>query len=242
MPRYRLLLVDSNQDYRRVLRDYLARFDFEVLEAGAAIDALALARRERPDLIVVEAALGDPDGFSFVRALRSEPDVRGLPVLIVTAGPTPEERLSAVDSGVDDYLLKPFSMRELLFRVNRQIVHHRGNDPGEISGDLARFKLSDVLQILETNQATGVLEFYGTDVDGEIHLLDGYICGAFSGQFRGEEAVYRLIPLRRGRFRFSRMNIRSNIQTVRSTTEFMMEAFRRHDEGTREPANTDRTR
>jgi len=156
----------------------------------------------------------------------------------LTADSSPESRLNAVECGVDDYLIKPFSMRELLFRVTRQIAHHRGSDPGELSGDLARFKLSDVLQTLETNQATGVLQLEGADYEGEIHLLDGYICGGFSSRHSGEQAVYHLIPMRKGRFRFSRMNIRSNIQNLRSTTEFMMEAFRRHDEGSREPART----
>jgi hypothetical protein len=55
---------------------------------------------------------------------------------------------------------------------------------------------------------------------------------------RGEEAVYRLIPIRRGRFHFVRTNIRSNIQNLRSTTEFMMEALRRHDEQ-KQPAPSD---
>jgi hypothetical protein len=70
-------------------------------------------------------------------------------------------------------------------------------------------------------------------------LLDGYICGGFAGQFRGEEATYRLIPVRRGRFHFVRTNIRSNIQNLRSTTEFMMEALRRHDEREQQPAPSD---
>ncbi len=85
--------------------------------------------------------------------------------------------------------------------------------------------------MLETNQATGVLHIQGEDgFGGDIHLLDGYICGGFAGETRAEEAAYSLIPIRRGRFHFVRTNIRSNIQTVRTTTEFMMEALRRDDE------------
>ena len=149
---------------------------------------------------------------------------------------TPEERLDAIESGADDYLLKPFTMRELIYRCERLISYYRRNEPGELSGDLGRFKSTDVLQMLEANQATGVLHVDG-DHKGEIHLLDGYICGGFAEALKGEEAVYQLIPVRTGRFHFVRSNIRSNIQSVRSTTEFMMEAFRRHDEGAKQPAN-----
>jgi hypothetical protein len=75
------------------------------------------------------------------------------------------------------------------------------------------------------------------EYQGEIHLLDGYICGCFVDGHRGEEAAYRLIPVRNGRFHFVRSNIRSNIKSVRSTTEFMMEALRRHDEKAKLPAS-----
>jgi CheY-like chemotaxis protein len=240
MPRYRIMLVEPNQELRRILRDYLSRCDFEVIEANDAAEALQVCRRERPDLILCDSVLPGADGPSFARAVRAEPDVRNLPLILLASASSPEDRLAYIESGADDYLLKPFSMRELAFRCSRQILLSRRAEPAELAGDLARFKIADVLQILEANQATGVLQLENPDLAGEIHLLDGYICGGFAGQFRGEEAVYRLIPMRRGRFHFSRINIRSNIEVVRSTTEFMMEAFRRHDERTRELAPSDR--
>jgi CheY-like chemotaxis protein len=175
---------------------------------------------------------GANTGLDVVRAIKAECEA---PLLLLTAASTPEARLSALDAGADDYLLKPFAMRELVFRCERLISKHRENQPGELSGDLSRFKSTDVLQILEANQATGVLQIDG-EHKGEIHLLDGYICGCFSGEFQGEEAAYRLIPVRNGRFHFVRADIRSNVKSVRSTTEFMMEALRRHDEREKQAA------
>ncbi len=159
-----------------------------------------------------------------------------VPVLLLSGAATPEERLDSLISGAEDYLLKPFTMKELVYRCERLIVHQRKSELGELSGDLARFKSTDVLQLLEANQATGVLHIDG-ECKGEIHLLDGYICGCFAENHKGEEAAYRLIPVRNGRFHFIRSNIRSNIQNVRSTTEFMMEALRRHDERAKLPAS-----
>ncbi len=237
MSRYRVLLVEPNRDLGRILQEYLGRSDLDAIYATDAASALELARRERPDLIVSEAELpGGASGLELVRALATETDLVSLPVLLLSGAATPEERLDSLSSGAEDYLLKPFTMKELVYRCERLIVHQRKSELGELSGDLARFKSTDVLQLLEANQATGVLHIDG-EFKGEIHLLDGYICGCFAESYKGEEAAYRLIPVRNGRFHFFRSNIRSNIQNVRSTTEFMMEALRRHDEKAKLPAS-----
>jgi CheY-like chemotaxis protein len=238
MAHFRILLVEPNVDLARILDEYFQRCDLEVIKAPDAQQGLELARRERPDLVLSESELPGADGLAFVRALRVESDLRKTPFILLSSDSSPEQRLASLDSGADDYVLKPFSMKELVLRCQQQITNHRRSEPGELSGDLSRFKTTDILQMLEANQATGVLHVEG-DFGGEIHLLDGYICGGFAGRMRGEEAVYRLIPIRRGRFHFVRTNIRSNIQNLRSTTEFMMEALRRHDENEAQPAPSD---
>jgi DNA-binding response OmpR family regulator len=237
MSRYRVLLVEPNRDLGRIFQDYLRRSEIEVLSASDAASALDAARRERPDLVVSESELGGgASGLELVRALAADRGLLSLPVLLLTEAASPEERLDALTSGAGDYLLKPFTMKELVYRCERLVAYHRKTELGELSGDLARFKSTDVLQLLEANQATGVLRIDG-EYQGEIHLLDGYICGCFAGDFKGEEAAYRLIPVRNGRFHVIRSNSRSNIESVRSTTEFMMEALRRHDEGAKQPAS-----
>jgi DNA-binding response OmpR family regulator len=237
MSRHRVLLVEPNRDLGRILQEYLRRADLDVLCVTDAGSALELARRERPDLIVAEDQLpGGAGGLELVRALATQTDLAKVPVLLLSGAATPEERLDSLNSGAQDYLLKPFTMKELVYRCERLIVRQRESELGELSGDLARFKSTDVLQLLEANQSTGVLHIDG-EFKGEIHLLDGYICGCFADDHKGEEAAYRLIPVRNGRFHFVRSNIRSNIQNVRSTTEFMMEALRRHDERAKLPAS-----
>ncbi len=236
MSRYRLLLVEPNAELQRIFTDYFKRSGLEVVDAIDAASGLETSRRECPDMIACEAELpGGADGLELARALRADPDLKSIPILLLSNTITPEERWEAISSGADDYLMKPFTMRELVYRCERLISFYRSNEPGELSGDLTRFKSTDILQMLEANQATGVLHIDGNH-KGEIHLLDGYICGCFADEFKGEEAAYRLIPVRDGRFHFVRANIRSNIESLRSTTEFMMEAFRRHDESKKQPA------
>ncbi len=242
MARYRILIIEPNPDLSGVLQEHLAKSDFDVAAIPDARDGLSAVRRETPDLVLCEDDLPEMDGLAFGKAFRAAPGFDNLPLILVSGNSTPEHRLACLDAGADDYLLKPFSMKEPVRRCRTQIDVHRRNEQGELSGDLRHFKTTDILQMLEANQATGVLHIDTEVASGEIHLLDGYICGGFTGQHQGEEAVYRLIPLRRGRFTFVHSNIRSNIQSVRSTTEFMMEALRRHDEQERQPApSRDRT-
>lgn len=236
MSRYRVLLIEPNAELRRILRDSLGRSKLQVVEAPDFAGAVAAAGKRRTDLVVCDAEIPGPvSGLDLVRALKQEAALSATPLLLVGGNPAPEDRLDALSSGCDDYLLKPFAMRELLYRCERLIDHHyHRTEPGELSGDLARFKSSDILQMLEANQSTGVLHIDG-DRKGQIHLLDGHICGAFSADLKGEDAAYRLIPVRNGRFHFVRTDIRSNVRAIRSTTEFMMEAFRRHDEKANQP-------
>jgi DNA-binding response OmpR family regulator len=236
MARNRILIIEPNLELSGVLEEYLAKSEFQVIAVQDAEQALHAIRRELPDLILCEEELPEMDGLAFSNALRQAPDRETVPLILISADLTPEHRLACLDSGANDYLLKPFSMKELVRRCRRQIEFHQRPGEGELSGDLSHFKTTDVLQMLEANQATGVLHIETAEAQGEIHLLDGYICGGFAGPEHGEEAVYRLIPLRHGRFTFAHSNIRSNIQSVRSTTEFMMEALRRHDERERQPA------
>ena len=243
MARYRILIIEPNLELSGVLQEYLAKSDFDVAAVRDAREGLPAVRTETPDLVLCEDELPEMDGLAFGKALRAGHGFEKLPLILVSGNSTPEHRLACLDAGADDYLLKPFSMKELVRRCRAQIELRRRNEQGELSGDLSHFKTTDILQMLEANQATGVLHIDTQQATGEIHLLDGYICGGFAAaELPGEEAVYRLIPLRRGRFNFIHSNIRSNIQTVRSTTEFMMEALRRHDEQERQPApSRDRT-
>ena len=180
MSHYRVLLVEPNAELRRIFSDYFKRSGLEVVDAVDAASGLETSRRECPDMIACEAALpGGADGLELARALRADPDLKSIPILVLSGTITPEERWQAIVSGADDYLMKPFTMRELIYRCERLISFYRSNEPGELSGDLARFKSTDILQMLEANQATGVLHIDGNH-KGEIHLLDGYICGCFS--------------------------------------------------------------
>jgi two-component system alkaline phosphatase synthesis response regulator PhoP len=109
-----ILLVDDEKQIVKLARDYLERASFRVLTAGDGVIGLAAARRERPDLIVLDLALPGMDGLDVCRALRRESDV---PIIMLTARVEETDRLIGLELGADDYITKPFSPRELVARV-----------------------------------------------------------------------------------------------------------------------------
>ncbi|HXV61801.1 MAG TPA: response regulator, partial [Vicinamibacteria bacterium] len=131
MSRYRVLLIEPNAVLRRILRDFLGRSELEVFEATDFGAAVTSAEGRRPDLIVCEAELPGPaSGLDLVRAFKTHAAFSAAPFLILTGGAAPEDRLDSLCSGSDDYLLKPFSMRELVYRCERLIdYHHRPKEP-----------------------------------------------------------------------------------------------------------------
>jgi len=132
----KVLVVDDDVKTVELVRLYLDRDGYQVLTAYDGVEALRLARESRPDLIVLDLMLPDIDGLEVCRTLRHESDV---PVIMLTARTTDQDKLTGLDLGADDYVTKPFSPKELAARVRavlRRLPGERG--PEEIkSGELS---------------------------------------------------------------------------------------------------------
>jgi len=126
----RVLVVDDDAKTVELVKLYLKRDGYRVLTACDGIEALRLAREGHPDLIVLDLMLPGIDGLEICRTLRTESDV---PVIMLTAKTTDQDKLVGLDLGADDYITKPFSPRELAARVRavlRRLPGERG--PAEI--------------------------------------------------------------------------------------------------------------
>ena len=110
----RVLVVDDDVKTVELVKLYLNRDGYKVLTAYNGTDALRLAREGHPDLIVLDLMLPGIDGLNVCRTLRDESDV---PIIMLTAKTTEEDRLTGLDLGADDYVPKPFSPKELAARV-----------------------------------------------------------------------------------------------------------------------------
>ena len=115
----RILIVEDEKKIVDIIRFNLNREGYETIEAYDGAAGLALARAEKPDLILLDVMLPKMIGFDVCRALRGEGD--NVPVIILTAREDEEDKVLGLEIGADDYITKPFSMRELIARVRANI-------------------------------------------------------------------------------------------------------------------------
>ncbi len=115
----RILIVEDEKSIVDIIRFNLDREGYAVLEAYDGEAGLALARAEKPDLILLDVMMPKMMGFDVCRALRGEGD--NVPVIILTAREEEEDKVLGLEIGADDYITKPFSMRELIARVRANI-------------------------------------------------------------------------------------------------------------------------
>jgi signal transduction histidine kinase/FixJ family two-component response regulator len=123
--RARILLADDNRDMRAYVERLLAqRYEVEAVGDGEA--ALAAIKRSRPDLVLTDVMMPRLDGFGLLRAVRADGDLRDLPVVMLSARAGEEAEVEGLEAGADDYLVKPFSARELTARISTNIALARG--------------------------------------------------------------------------------------------------------------------
>ena len=123
-----VLVVDDDPKIRDLLRLYLVREGHRVTPAGDGEAALAAARSGRPDLVVLDVMLPGMDGVEVCRRLRDESSV---PVILLTARTGDSDKVIGLDAGADDYVVKPFSPRELMARVRAHLRRRRSDDDHE---------------------------------------------------------------------------------------------------------------
>ena len=124
----RLLLVDDEENLRSMLDAALRHSGFDVVPVGSGREALDAVKAERPELIVLDVMLPDIDGFEVCRRLRTEGD--RTPVLFLTARDATEDTVRGLTLGGDDYLVKPFSLEELVARIGSVLRRTGTAKPG----------------------------------------------------------------------------------------------------------------
>lgn len=118
-----VLIVDDEQSLRQLLRLYLAKEGFCVLEASTGGEALTLLRRGEADVAIVDVMLPGLDGFEVVRRIRQQ---SAMPIILLTARGEETNRIVGLEVGADDYVVKPFSVPEVVARVRAQLRRAKG--------------------------------------------------------------------------------------------------------------------
>jgi two-component system OmpR family response regulator len=150
MPDNKVLIVEDDSSLRETLKYNLRKDGYDVVTANDGEQAIEVARREKPDLLILDIMLPKMNGFEVCRILRQEMIV---PILMLTAKADETDKIVGLEIGADDYMTKPFSMRELLARVRAMLRRTKMTEPssagesaslknGNIEIDIARHRAS----------------------------------------------------------------------------------------------------
>jgi DNA-binding response OmpR family regulator len=231
-----ILIVDNHPEDLRLLEVSLKNAGFAVTTAANGHDALRKVEISPPDLILSETALPELDGFAFLKALKEKPDWAGIPFLFLSEERSVEHKVRGLEQGVEDYLVKPVFVKELVARL-RLIVQRKKRESLEgrgaktkFSGSLDDIGLVDLIQTVDLSKKTGALHLTRDSERGVIYFQDGEMADAEVGRHRGVAAVYRLLTWSEGYFDVDFRPVRRSRTIHLATQEILMEGMRRLDE------------
>jgi CheY-like chemotaxis protein len=237
----KVLIADPSVKSRQALSHFLREKGMEVIEAADGSKALAEALLRRPDLLVLDLAVGVLGPERLIQILRANPHTTGIPVFFLS---DKEKSVSGFRAGVDEFIRKPFHEEEILLRLQRTLFQDSLSDvysgDSEISGNLAQVFLPDLWQMLSLNQKSGIIQVEGERTSGSIYIETGEIVSAVTQNIVGEKALFRMMPLKEGRFRFipGKVGVRRTIHAP--SPHVVLEGMRHFDEleklGSRKPA------
>jgi DNA-binding response OmpR family regulator len=147
-----ILVVDDDELVSQTLQRVLKMYDYHVIVAQSGIEGLQLARRHRPDLVILDIIMPGADGYKICRQIRGDPILKDLPVLFLTAKGKDEDKIEGFRAGADDYLVKPFNMEELQLRI--RAILRRARRPVALGEEEPQLSIGDVTLDCRTFQVS----------------------------------------------------------------------------------------
>lgn len=165
MQAYKILFVDDDEKLLSLLNDYFTNEQFTVLTAGNGEEAFAVLSTEHPDIMVLDVMLPGHSGFDICRQIRQNPELKELPIIMLTARVDEPDRFVGLEMGADDYVGKPFSMRELGARIRAVLRrnHPEITVPSANNGSLTFKSLSLSVQEHTLKKAGQLIELTPTE-------------------------------------------------------------------------------
>lgn len=117
----KVLVVDDDTNVINIVRDSLPSNAYEILEAANGKEALGMVFAESPDIMVLDIMMPDMDGYRVCEELKEHDSTKDMPIIILSAKTSVEDKLKAMDIGIDDYMVKPFDPRELNARIRMRL-------------------------------------------------------------------------------------------------------------------------
>ena len=147
----RILIAEDEEKLKVMLTDYLEALGYEVVSASDGVEAMKLFHREKPDIAVLDVMMPRMDGLDVTRRIR---ELSAIPVIMLTARSEEQDTLLGLDTGADDYVTKPFSLKELAARIRAQLRRRRLDVP------------------VESPDGSGIIRYQGLLIDSEARRVE----------------------------------------------------------------------
>jgi CheY-like chemotaxis protein len=128
MPNIRILIVEDNEDNQELMRFLLERAGYDVISVENGVEGVETARREKPDIILMDLSLPELDGWSAARQIRSDEQLKNTPLIAVTAHTLPGDRRKALAAGFDSYISKPINIHMFDITVGKVLEQKQNPD------------------------------------------------------------------------------------------------------------------
>lgn len=236
----KVLLVDDNPMVLGMLRGALTPLA-AVSTATDSADALVKAIDDPPDLLVSDYRMPGMDGRQLVERLRTRPAMAGLNVILLATKADITEKLSAQDHPVDDFVEKPFFLKEATQRIKRVIdkialekMAKSVASDGQVRGSLSQMNVIDLVQSLEMGRKSCALTFTNENEKCEMYFVEGQVTHAEYGDLTGDKAVFKVLRWTSGNFQMDFEGKTTKQTTQLNTQGLLMEGLRLLDESARE--------
>jgi CheY-like chemotaxis protein len=236
----KVLLVDDNPMILGMLRGALTPLA-SVTTASDAADALLKAVEDPPDLLVSDYRMPGMDGRQLVEKLRSRPKTAGASVILLATKSDITEKLSAQEQAFDDFVEKPFFLREATQRIKRVIdkialekMAKSAASDGVLRGSLSQMNVIDLVQSLEMGRKSCALTLTNKDDTCEMYFREGQVTHAQYGSMSGDQAVFKVLRWTDGNFQVDFEGKTTKQSTTLNTQGLLMEGLRLLDEAQRD--------
>jgi CheY-like chemotaxis protein len=236
----KVLLVEDNPMVLGMLQQSLATLG-QVATATDAADALLKAVDDPPDLLVTDYRMPGMDGRQLIEKLRSRPATANFAAIILASKTDISERLSQHQDPVDDFVEKPFFLKEATRRIKRVIdkislekMTKAAPSDGVLRGSLSQMNVIDLMQSLEMGRKSCLLTLTRDDEKCDVYFTEGQVVHAVYGTLKGDEAVFKVLRWTGGNFHLDFESKTTESSTQLNTQGLLMEGLRQLDEANRD--------
>lgn len=237
--KYKILIADDDPSIVRKLGDIFLENDYIVVKVDNGKDALEKISSEFFHIAIIDIGMPDIDGLIICKEIRNKEDMKGIPIILISAGNHLGNRLNSYKAGADIFIKKPIIKEEILI-IAKNLIKQKYNIEIALSifdgyaGKIQSFPVVDILQFIELGLKTGAIELKNKGKSAIVFFDNGTIIHAESGRLKGSNAIYHIISWQEGFFVFTPDGKPKEITVRETLSHLLMEGIRLIDEERRD--------